>query len=102
MSWRPRAVRTYAHYFLLALLLPAAFLTLSWGGSAQAGKPSAPGITFASTRSLYNSFASRLLDPPTWQANVRANTDNTGFGQHEPSLAVSPVNPNVVVIANKD
>ena len=31
-----------------------------------------------------------------------ANTDATGNGQHEPSLAVSPANPNVVVIANKD
>jgi hypothetical protein len=33
---------------------------------------------------------------------VRANTDNSGFGQHEPSLAVNPRNPDVVVIANKD
>src|ERR1043165_4952428 len=39
---------------------------------------------------------------PTWSANVRANTDTTGYGQHEPALAVSPINPNVVVVANKD
>jgi hypothetical protein len=39
---------------------------------------------------------------PTWSANVRANTDATGNGQHEPSLAVSLANPNVVVVANKD
>src|SRR5689334_2666997 len=37
---------------------------------------------------------------PTWSANVRANTDATGNGQHEPSMAVSPANPNVVVVAN--
>src|SRR5439155_10450296 len=42
------------------------------------------------------------INLPTWSANVRANTDTTGNGQHEPSLAVSPANPNVVVIANKD
>jgi hypothetical protein len=34
--------------------------------------------------------------------NVRANTDNTQFGQHEPGLAVSRTNPNVVFTAAKD
>jgi hypothetical protein len=42
------------------------------------------------------------LNLPIWSANVRANTDTTSNGQHEPSLAVNPANPNVVVIANKD
>ncbi|MFL5733602.1 MAG: sialidase family protein, partial [Chloroflexia bacterium] len=46
----------------------------------------------------------RALAPQVapWAANVRANTDPTGNGQHEPGVAVSPVNPNVVVVANKD
>lgn len=40
--------------------------------------------------------------PPIWGPNVRANTDNSGFGQHEPNLAASPINPNIVVAAAKD
>src|SRR4029078_2810175 len=34
--------------------------------------------------------------------HVERNTDLTGTGQQEPGLAVSPPNPNVVVVANKD
>jgi hypothetical protein len=34
--------------------------------------------------------------------NVRANGDTTQFGQHEPGLAVSRTNPNVVFTAAKD
>jgi hypothetical protein len=42
------------------------------------------------------------LIPPTFGPNVRANSDSTVYGQHEPSLAVSRTDPNVVVVANKD
>lgn len=39
---------------------------------------------------------------PVFGPEVRANSDDTGFGQHEPSLAVSRVNTNTVVVAAKD
>ena len=38
----------------------------------------------------------------TFGPNVRANSDSTTFGQHEPSLAVSRVDTNTVVVASKD
>src|SRR5688500_11001455 len=40
--------------------------------------------------------------PPVFGPNVRANSDSTNLGQHEPSLAVSRVNTNTVVVAAKD
>jgi len=52
--------------------------------------------------------ANSLLDklnpgtPPIFGPNVRANSDPTTFGQHEPSLAVSRVHTNTVVVASKD
>ena len=42
------------------------------------------------------------LPTPIFGPNVRANSDLTGFGQHEPSLAVSRVHTNTVVVASKD
>ena len=42
------------------------------------------------------------LPTPIFGANVRANSDATVFGQHEPSLAVSRVHTNTVVVASKD
>ncbi|MEO6456930.1 MAG: S-layer homology domain-containing protein, partial [Chloroflexia bacterium] len=52
----------------------------------------------------FASINSRLspLVPPVFGPNVRANTDTTNFGQHEPSLAVSRVNTNTVFVAAKD
>jgi hypothetical protein len=38
----------------------------------------------------------------TFGPNVRANSDSTTNGQHEPSLAVSRTDPNTVVVASKD
>lgn len=50
-----------------------------------------------------SAFGAKAVEaPPAWSANVRANTDISGFGQHEPGLAVSPVRPGVVVVAAKD
>jgi hypothetical protein len=52
--------------------------------------------------------ANSLLDklnpgtPPIFGTPVRANSDNTQFGQHEPSMAVSRIHPNTVVVASKD
>jgi len=42
-------------------------------------------------------------DPPiTWMFNAKANSDPTNYGQHEPHLAISRTNPNVVVAVAKD
>ena len=40
--------------------------------------------------------------PPVFGPNVKANSDATLYGQHEPSLAVSRVHTNTVVVASKD
>src|SRR5205085_11126001 len=40
--------------------------------------------------------------PPIFGPNVRANSDAGTNGQHEPSLAVSRVHTNTVVVAAKD
>jgi hypothetical protein len=40
--------------------------------------------------------------PPVFGPNVKANSDATTYGQHEPSLAVSRVHTNTVVVASKD
>ena len=42
-------------------------------------------------------------DPPiNWLFNAKANSDLTNYGQHEPHLAISRINPNVVVAVSKD
>ncbi len=42
-------------------------------------------------------------DPPiTWGFNAKANSDATNYGQHEPHLAISRRDPNVVVAVAKD
>ena len=38
----------------------------------------------------------------TWLFNAKANSDDTLYGQHEPHLAISRTNPQVVVAAAKD
>lgn len=38
----------------------------------------------------------------TWLFNAKANSDQTDYGQHEPHLAISRTDPNVVVSVAKD
>jgi hypothetical protein len=40
--------------------------------------------------------------PPIWRDDARANTDASGRAQQEPHLAISPRNPDVIVVAAKD
>jgi hypothetical protein len=42
------------------------------------------------------------LVTPAWGTDVRANSDNTILSQHEPHLAISRTDPNVVVAVAKD
>lgn len=39
---------------------------------------------------------------PSWEPDVRANSDDSGWSQHEPHLAISRVNPYVMVAVAKD
>lgn len=100
MQWRPSAFRLSRRYALSGILalfaLAALFVPI-------AGATSSPQqAVYATSRVALPDLVNRLLDPPAWSANVRANTDNSGNGQHEPALAVNPLNPDVVVVANKD
>ncbi len=98
MSSRLRARNRVARYIFSIFFIVAAF-ALSFAPQTT-GAASPLGMTWQRhTEDVFSKFG---FDPPTWSANVRANTDTTGNGQHEPALAVSPANPNVVVIANKD
>src|SRR5919201_7107111 len=95
-------------YALSALMLAAVLGILSLQHSSQAAWSAGVHWQSAGQRAaLVGAALAGPLQPlvpglPTWSANVRANTDMTGNGQHEPGLAVSPVNSNVVVVANKD
>ncbi len=62
-------------------------LILILSGGAWAAVPSLPHLPPAT---------------PVWGPNVLANTDESGFGQHEPNLAASSLNPDIVVVAAKD
>lgn len=95
--------RTLHHVSAALLILTALVLLLLSPTSQQAAASGAR--QFGSVRlpiAAYNSLTQLRAGAPTWSTNVRANTDTTTNGQHEPGLAVSPANPNVVVIANKD
>src|SRR5439155_12149984 len=97
-----------ARYVLTALMLAAVVGLLSLEHSSQAAW--SEGVHWQSAGQLAAPVGAALASPlrallpglPDWSANVRANTDLSGNGQHEPALAVSPANPNVVVIAGKD
>src|SRR5919204_4765848 len=98
MKNRSRDVR-----YALAALLGVALLALlaTPPGRSRAATP--PTITWgrAGIVGVVNPLRNLDVNAPIWSANVRANTDSTSNGQHEPSLAVSPANPDVVVVANK-
>src|SRR5690349_2212212 len=87
-----------ARYATVAVILAAVFGMLSLQHSSYAASPAGDRRQAA----IAGVLKPLLPSLSSWRSNVIANTDATGNGQHEPSLAVSPANPNVVVIANKD
>jgi hypothetical protein len=91
-------------YVMSALMLAAVFgmLSLQHSSSYAASSDGARRLAAAQSAALAGFLKPLVPSVSSWRANVRSNTDATGNGQHEPSLAVSPANPNVVVIANKD
>src|SRR4051812_24465276 len=100
MSLRSYPSVKLLRYALCALL---ALIVVLLARTPAPTNAAAPPVLFQQNAAAYTSLLSKLsLVPPAWSVNVRANTDNTGNGQHEPSLAVSPANHNVIVIANKD
>lgn len=88
---------------LVALFILGAITLLSRPPSTGAVQSSPvvwePQGVEAAQQSLLSTLA---FAPPVWSPNVPSNTDGSGNGQHEPSLAVSLTDPNVVVVANKD
>ncbi|MBF6613987.1 MAG: S-layer homology domain-containing protein, partial [Chloroflexi bacterium] len=81
----PRRNAAYVAFAFLALLLAigaGSFMAVSATGAAAS--------------------IARPLTEPVFGPNVKANSDNTTFGQHEPGLAVSRTRPQTVVVASKD
>ncbi|MEO8285895.1 MAG: S-layer homology domain-containing protein [Chloroflexota bacterium] len=95
-----------AGHILITLL---ALALVSWAGLTVAS-PSrmAQGTTKAHTGAgTFDSTTEGKVgrsgpSSPLFGPNVRANQDNTQNGQHEPSLAVSRVHTNTVIVASKD
>ena len=84
--------------FLIAILAIAVAPTAS-PAQSQASVGSGR-WTLGKERSLFATHYSPLTT--VFGPNARANTDSTQFGQHEPGLAVSRTNANVVFAAAKD
>ena len=74
-------MRRFALPAVAAALLLTALLTAATSGAAR---PAGPAVA------------------PVFGPNVRANSDTTTYGQHEPGLAVSRTPPHLVVTASKD
>jgi PKD repeat protein len=74
------------HRALLAGVVSLAVLLIA-AGYAAAARGRLPSAPPAST---------------LWGSNFRANSDTSGWGQHEPHLAISRAHPNVVVAVAKD
>ncbi|HET9494313.1 MAG TPA: sialidase family protein, partial [Chloroflexia bacterium] len=95
-------VRTHLRNGTVALAALAAVVWL-----ALAAAPATPRAV-ASQMSWSRPDAPHALDklgpfvPPIFGPNVRANTDTTSYGQHEPGLAVSRTDNDVVFAAAKD
>lgn len=91
-----------SRYLFATLLMLAVFaLLLVPHGSSAASSASAGAMSWQNVGTSVDRLFSPL-DAPLFGPNVRANSDNTVFGQHEPSLAVSRVHTNTVVVASKD
>lgn len=95
----PTSAKRKYYAMLLCLLLGSFCFALAlWPDNSHARPYSTVGL--AHSTNLYDKFGPQLA--PLFGPNVRANSDGTDKGQHEPSLAVSRVNTNTVVIATKD
>jgi hypothetical protein len=72
-------------------------------GPGQPAQPLENGPATAPAPPHTTAPAARVANDPHWSApNVRANTDPTTYAQQEPSVAVNPLNPLNVVVAQKD
>src|SRR5436309_1765003 len=75
--------------YALAALLAVGLLALvaTPPGRSRAATPPSVKWGRAGILGVVNPLRNLDINLPTWSANVRANTDTTGNGQHEPSLA---------------
>lgn len=98
MSHSPAPAQRKYGMLLLCLLGTLAVALLLWPHNSLARPYSVARLGGAA--SFYDKLSPLLA--PVFGPNVRANSDDTDAGQHEPSLAVSRVDTNTVVIAAKD
>ncbi|HET6314625.1 MAG TPA: exo-alpha-sialidase, partial [Chloroflexia bacterium] len=103
MSRCMRLAKGRGRYAICALLAVAALGLLLAERTAGAAPRSA---TLWSAPRSGNAFSffdqAKRLAAPIFGPNVRANQDTTVYSQHEPSLAVSRVHTNTVIVASKD
>jgi subtilisin-like proprotein convertase family protein len=103
MSRSMRLVRGRGRYAICALLALAALGLLLAERTAGAASRSA---TLWSAPRSGNAFSfydqAKRFAAPIFGPNVRANQDTTIYAQHEPSLAMSRVHTNTVIVASKD
>ena len=96
-SFHPRSI-------VLPIIVLLTIAVLAVGIAPRYVNSRSAGASLSQTRDapLAGLFANVNPASITFGPNVRANSDSTTFGQHEPSLAVSRVNTNTVVVASKD
>ncbi|HVF99574.1 MAG TPA: proprotein convertase P-domain-containing protein [Chloroflexia bacterium] len=103
MSRTMRLVRGRGRYAICALLALAVLGLLLAERTAGASPRSATLWSAPRSGNAFSFFEqAKRLAAPIFGPNVRANQDTTIYAQHEPSLAVSRVHTNTVIVASKD
>jgi BNR repeat-like domain/S-layer homology domain len=97
LSFQPRNI-------LLPAIVLLAIAALAFGIAPRYANSRSAGATLSqgSNSPLSGLFADVNPSSITFGPNVRANSDSSTYGQHEPSLAVSRVDTNTVIVASKD
>ncbi|HYO49670.1 MAG TPA: hypothetical protein VEW94_07440, partial [Chloroflexia bacterium] len=90
----------YAICMLLALAALGLLLAERTAGAAPRSATLWSAPRSGNTTSFFDQ--AKRLAAPIFGPNVRANQDLTVYAQHEPSLAVSRVHTNTVIVASKD
>jgi hypothetical protein len=99
---RLQSARTHLKNGTVALAALAAVVWLALAAAPSTPRAVASQIAWSRPDSPLALDKFGALVPPVFGPNVRANTDVTNYGQHEPGLAVSRTNNNVVFAAAKD
>jgi photosystem II stability/assembly factor-like uncharacterized protein len=84
-----------ARTLLLIALIALAAAPGDWSAQGQES-------VFNATRPDERATSPAIMQGRVWMPNVKANQDDTRYAQHEPHIAASLTNPDVVVVAAKD